>query len=106
MIETQNADNETGNADHETGNSDYETRNSDHETGNSDHETGNSNDNESRLKSKFLASIENTQQESDDEEEIFILSWFNFIIAFIVSTKVIKLTKDKYFKVSSIYQFL
>ena len=52
-IETENADHETGNADHETGNTV-------HETGNSDHETGNSNDNESRLKSKFLESIENT----------------------------------------------
>ena len=66
-IETENADHETGNAVHETGNTV-------HETGNSDHETGNSNDQESRLKSKFLASIENTQGESDDDEEIFILS--------------------------------
>ena len=80
-IETENADNETGNSDHETGNADHETGNTDHgtgntvhKTGNSDHETGNSNDNESRLKSKFLDSIENTQEESDDEEEIFILS--------------------------------
>ena len=72
--ETGNPDYETGNADYETGNSDHETGNTVHETGNSDHETGNSNDNESRLKSKFLASIENTQGESDDDEEIFILS--------------------------------
>ena len=78
-IETENADHETGKSDHETGNADHETGNTVHETGNtvhetgnSDHETGNSNDNESRLRSKFLESIENTQDESDDE--IFILS--------------------------------
>jgi hypothetical protein len=73
-IETENADHETGNSDHKNGNFDHETGNADHETRNSDHETGNSNDYESRLKSKFLDSIENTQEESDDEEEIFILS--------------------------------
>ena len=72
-METENAYHETGNSDHETGNDDHETGNTTHETGNSDHETGNSNDHESRLKSKFLDSIENTQEESDDEE-IFILS--------------------------------